>query len=727
MENDEGWTTVRYGRRRRRIQLTETEEPDSNYASNYKPRPRDTSYNKTRRTYAQAVTTAPTYYTRTRNYSGPQRPPPWKQTQYNHQPRGGQRPQTYYGTNYRPRFNTYQRTEPNRGQNRVPYDPNPEAKENIRIMHKVITLVHHLSNIEVDEQIIEPPTITRMTDYLTQTIKPALPNEDTLELLEGNARNWAYTTLLILKQHYTNTLDTELDKLTTRTSTNWQQQFEIATRMAKRQRGKRLQPSTINIAEEKVKGYIGALPDDLASQHSDSDLPEQIPEPITTKTQPTTNPNNTHSPPQTQRKIRTYSTRAIQTDTIHDWSPTPATHETPIPNLDDTMEQDLITLDEDNTTSTPMTTTSIKTIQIPRGLPQRTPRTTTAPTEGSPILKKHRTQNTIQTHLTLQPINTAPSPTLPQQTTPILTTQDNDEHITLRRVTRHLNTTHETPIPNLDDTMEQDLITLDEDNTTSTPMTTTSIKTIQIPRGLPQRTPRTTTAPTEGSPILKKHRTQNTIQTHLTLQPINTAPSPTLPQQTTPILTTQDNDEHITLRRVTRHLNSTQRLKDWTLSIWKPTLIIGDSNLARIEPFEYQDVQIESYPGTTFFHAETLLRDATVHSTINNIILSFGINCRTKKVKETTIKQIQRTIKITKDRFPEAHIYIPIINFSSLLPATEITALKTINSYLERNCPTIPPISKRTFRTTEDKIHWTSETANNILRHWMSFLNFSAP
>lgn len=478
-------------------------------------------------------------------------------------------------------------------------------------MHKVITLVHHLSNIEVDEQIIEPPTITRMTDYLTQTIKPALPNEDTLELLEGNARNWAYTTLLILKQHYTNTLDTELDKLTTRTSTNWQQQFEIATRMAKRQRGKRLQPSTINIAEEKVKGYIGALPDDLASQHSDSDLPEQIPEPITTKTQPTTNPNNTHSPPQTQRKIRTYSTRAIQTDTIHDWSPTPATHETPIPNLDNTMEQDLITLDEDNTTSTPMTTTSIKTIQIPRGLPQRTPRTTTAPTEGSPILKKHRTQNTIQTHLTLQPINTAPSPTLPQQTTPILTTQDNDEHITLRRVTRHL--------------------------------------------------------------------------------------------------------------------NSTQRLKDWTLSIWKPTLIIGDSNLARIEPFEYQDVQIESYPGTTFFHAETLLRDATVHSTINNIILSFGINCRTKKVKETTIKQIQRTIKITKDRFPEAHIYIPIINFSSLLPATEITALKTINSYLERNCPTIPPISKRTFRTTEDKIHWTSETANNILRHWMSFLNFSAP
>ncbi|KAL2096742.1 hypothetical protein ACEWY4_008890 [Coilia grayii] len=611
MENDEGWTTVRDGRRRRRIQLTETEEPDSNYASNYKPRPRDTSYNKTRRTYAQAVTTAPTYYTRTRNYSGPQRPPPWKQTQYNHQPRGGQRPQTYYGTNYRPRFNTYQRTEPNRGQNRVPYDPNPEAKENIRIMHKVITLVHHLSNIEVDEQIIEPPTITRMTDYLTQTIKPALPNEDTLELLEGNARNWAYTTLLILKQHYTNTLDTELDKLTTRTSTNWQQQFEIATRMAKRQRGKRLQPSTINIAEEKVKGYIGALPDDLASQHSDSDLPEQIPEPITTKTQPTTNPNNTHSPPQTQRKIRTYSTRAIQTDTIHDWSPTPATHETPIPNLDNTMEQDLITLDEDNTTSTPMTTTSIKTIQIPRGLPQRTPRTTTAPTEGSPILKKHRTQNTIQTHLTLQPINTAPSPTLPQQTTPILTTQDNDEHITLRRVTRHL--------------------------------------------------------------------------------------------------------------------NSTQRLKDWTLSIWKPTLIIGDSNLARIEPFEYQDVQIESYPGTTFFHAETLLRDATVHSTINNIILSFGINCRTKKVKETTIKQIQRTIKITKDRFPEAHIYIPIINFSSLLPATEITALKTINSYLERNCPTIPPISKRTFRTTEDKIHWTSETANNILRDWMSFLNFSAP
>ncbi|KAL6491228.1 hypothetical protein MHYP_G00015730 [Metynnis hypsauchen] len=49
---------------------------------------------------------------------------------------------------------------------------------------------------------LSPPTFTRLTSYLRDVVKPANPTTLTKMLLEGNARNWAYTTRLILIDHY---------------------------------------------------------------------------------------------------------------------------------------------------------------------------------------------------------------------------------------------------------------------------------------------------------------------------------------------------------------------------------------------------------------------------------------------------------------------------------------------------------------------------------------------
>src|SRR4029434_8976142 len=100
---------------------------------------------------------------------------------------------------------------------------------------------------------------------------------------------------------------------------------------------------------------------------------------------------------------------------------------------------------------------------------------------------------------------------------------------------------------------------------------------------------------------------------------------------------------------VTRHPNTIKKLQTWDLSIWKKTLIIGDSNLDKIGTFYYEDLQIDSYPGANFLHAETLLRKSTAHCQVEKIILSFGINSRSARIKETVIKQMQKALKAAKD------------------------------------------------------------------------------
>lgn len=46
-----------------------------------------------------------------------------------------------------------------------------------------------------------------------ETFKPAIPNRKTQTLIEGNARNWAHTVILILRDHYTESIEEEVKAL----------------------------------------------------------------------------------------------------------------------------------------------------------------------------------------------------------------------------------------------------------------------------------------------------------------------------------------------------------------------------------------------------------------------------------------------------------------------------------------------------------------------------------
>lgn len=184
-----------------------------------------------------------------------------------------------------------------------------------------------------------------------------------------------------------------------------------------------------------------------------------------------------------------------------------------------------------------------------------------------------------------------------------------------------------------------------------------------------------------------------------------------------------------TTYRPIRHINTTRKMVDWSFSVRKKWVILGDSNLSRIPAYDIPDLQMDSFPGGTFLHAEKLIRKATISVTVEKLVLAFGINHREQKVKETAVKQLQRAIKAAKDHFPHAEIWVPIINFSRSIPLQQQEALETLNRYIQEHVGYIPALANTEFDAERSRghIHWTTHTAKAMLKHWTSFLNFNAP
>ncbi|KAK2820086.1 hypothetical protein Q5P01_023045 [Channa striata] len=176
-----------------------------------------------------------------------------------------------------------------------------------------------------------------------------------------------------------------------------------------------------------------------------------------------------------------------------------------------------------------------------------------------------------------------------------------------------------------------------------------------------------------------------------------------------------------------RHIHTDRKLVDWALSVTKKWVIIGDCNLARIPRHGIPDLQIDSYPGETFRHAEAIMAKVTGQTMVEKLVLAFGLNSRAQKAKETAVKQLQAAVRMAKKQFPYAQIWIPLVNFSSSLPREEQETLMTLNAHISRNMPFIEPLGEMDFHTDEDHIHWTRPTAQAMLDHWVSSLNLTAP
>lgn len=182
----------------------------------------------------------------------------------------------------------------------------------------------------------------------------------------------------------------------------------------------------------------------------------------------------------------------------------------------------------------------------------------------------------------------------------------------------------------------------------------------------------------------------------------------------------------------TIHPHTNRKATMWALTLRKPVLFVGDSNIARIPKFKHRAIQADSFPGATLRHLTLLLNKiSSPKPDVNLVLLSVGINnCLREQTSITIIKEIRQLIRVARSTFPQAHIYFPLLTVSIRLSVRQLHCVKAFNSFvrdavedLEPRCSYLSQLPLLKFKTTHDNIHWTSETASAMMRHWMAQLD----
>ncbi|KAL3995678.1 recombining binding protein suppressor of hairless [Sarotherodon galilaeus] len=533
----------------------------------------------------------------------------------------------------------------NQGRQQQPTDP--KFAKLVRQLHSVIKLVHHLQNVSQKPGKPEPVMISRMVENLSTMIKPACPNQKTKDLIEGNARNWGHTTLIILEDHYTAMLEDVLSELSGTLPSDWQTAFEVATRWAKKNLPRITQEvidhaealvTTCTEVEKDLETQPAPAPLDAEQQTEDAQQTSQQTRPQKqTQTRPPQAKTVTISIPQISKK----QTVGTMTDGVSDWTPEPPQDEQAEPS-----------------------------VQAAPLMEHRDPR---------PQRQGRRARRGV-----------------------VVQEDSFDFDIVDIGEDRQGATREQRPQPQLEPLGGEEDNRLDS----TPPLIPTVVD----------------TRPKPGNP--------NSVQVSAIVHQDPTAHQDSPDLEWSPLFDDGSGGDFTSTpmqfkNKVTRHINTDRKMVDWTLSVNKKWLIVGDSNLARIPPFTIRDLQIDSYPGGNFRHAQAFISTATSQVTVEKVVLAFGINCRLQKPKQTAIKQMQAAVRAAKRQFPYSEIWVPVINHSTLLSSEERTNLQILNGHIQRNLPFIPALDYKHFRTESDCVHWTKATARAMLDHWATYLNLN--
>ena len=146
-----------------------------------------------------------------------------------------------------------------------------DFRKKVRIIHTGIKIAHHLKNVF---DLNNPPAnIIKMQNTLISFIKPASNNDETRVKIEGNAKNWAYTSAVILKEHYAEALENNIDLLETLHWGDLMGPFQVAVTWAKRNLGRRLRQHTIDHMYDILEARLININSD--PDHTDTEPPAQ--------------------------------------------------------------------------------------------------------------------------------------------------------------------------------------------------------------------------------------------------------------------------------------------------------------------------------------------------------------------------------------------------------------------------------------------------------------------
>lgn len=619
-------------------------------------------------------------------------------------------------------------------------DPNFTAK--VKAIYQIIKAKHHLHNVSTEAA---PPYIHRTARNLATLIRPAAPTKRTSEMLTGNAHNWEYTTLLILREHYEELLSVSVEYLSQLMPVGWRDPFKIASRWAHRSLGKRLTADSLEETRRFLRNNLDLL--DFDCKDNDFIFEELTPR------------DRRHSSASTRGPFQGKVDGDTRTRPKHPSQAPPLPQRQPIPlpaaaaaaaaaavagaaaaaaaaaRIEPSSSHDTRVPGPEPRPMTSEPQTHQAEVHQPPSIPPRQAVSIATNTEWSggdwsPLRQQQETEadqpNATSPHSlspvipfiplssrTLLPLDPPPPPPpLPPHSStsprPILSNLLSSPSLP-------------DPLPNrMGDQLVQTEVQKDGEQHNYNPCVTNNIdEDIDSNRentSFAPPAPRSSRARTEA----EYEREEDDLSVNLFSEEEflsvssehQTCHSPT---------TTHDSDTPTIIP--TRHPRSTMKLRDWQLTIDKKIAIIGDSLLNRVPPFEGNDIQIDGYPGGTFYHARHLLRKVTVNTQPYAVILAFGFNNRSSNIKRTVIGELQQMLEEAKQAFPAAHIYVPLINSSRALPSGEQANIQLLNEHIEDNCNFLPKLADKHFQVTSDHVHWTEQTAAAMMAHWLNLLN----
>ena len=190
------------------------------------------------------------------------------------------------------------------------------------------------------------------------------------------------------------------------------------------------------------------------------------------------------------------------------------------------------------------------------------------------------------------------------------------------------------------------------------------------------------------------------------------------------------NMAHLSPKRAFKPYKADGPKSKWTLPpIHHKTLLLGDSNLARITKTRSNLMHICSYPGARFSNLFGLLKTVTPYTCVKDLVLSVGINDRGNDSKTTNMPMLKKVISEAKRAFPNAKIHLASLQWNpSRIKSKEVEKLEELNLAMESlsEINLLPALSSDLFKiqhTDPYGIHWTTETANALVDNWVSNLN----
>ncbi|MGL4646653.1 MAG: hypothetical protein ACRCVL_06060, partial [Cetobacterium sp.] len=172
-----------------------------------------------------------------------------------------------------------------------------------------------------------------------------------------------------------------------------------------------------------------------------------------------------------------------------------------------------------------------------------------------------------------------------------------------------------------------------------------------------------------------------------------------------------------------RHINTNRKASDWSISIHKPIVFIGDGNLNRIPSIKNTNIQIDSFPEANFLHLTKVLRKLSPHPHTQQVALAAGIHNRHQLPYKTAIKQLQGLWKAAYTAFPNATIHTALVPYSWSLPDQEQQNLEVLNEYIASHENPLMAESQDLFKVEQDGICWTTDTAQAIFDYWVEQLD----